>query len=99
LRARIWTLLVLAGLHGCSDPVPEITSLRWSPNPNPRAPLALTGELTTDRPARARILLDDGERTTTIDRGLVLREAPEAAMADAQEPARTSDASMETVCT
>ena len=40
----------------------------WTPNPNPRAPLALIGRLSTDAPASARVTLDDGERATTLER-------------------------------
>ena len=46
---------------------PSLT-IDWTPNANPRAPLALVGRLTCDRPVRARVLLDDGERETTLER-------------------------------
>ncbi len=61
-----WAALLLV-LVSCGPP--SISGLSWIPNPNPRAPLALTVHLVTDRPARARVLLDDGERPRAIERG------------------------------
>ena len=69
---RVWLGVLLSFIStmvaGCSDSAPAIWSLTWKPNPNPRAPLALTGQLTTDRPTCVRIVLDDGDRKATIDR-------------------------------
>jgi hypothetical protein len=45
----------------------------WRPNPDPRVPLVLVGELATDRPTRARVIFDDGERVTTLERWPELR--------------------------
>ncbi len=61
-------ILLLSLAAGCSDPAPVIRDLGWTPNPNPRVPLALTCRFTTDRPVRPRVVLDDGERPTTIER-------------------------------
>ncbi len=61
--------LLLAQVPGaCSGSPPAIRDLTWTPNRNPRVPLALTARLATDRPARASIVLDDGERPATIER-------------------------------
>ncbi len=60
--------LVLALLAACSDSEIRIQALQWEPNPNPRVPLALTVRFMTDRPTRARVVLDDGERPLTIQR-------------------------------
>jgi len=60
-------LVFLALTGGCSERPPAIEVL-WTPNPDPRAPLALIGKLTTDRPAKTRVALDDGERPSTLDR-------------------------------
>lgn len=65
LRARLLPALALL-TAGCS----RAPSLRvsWTPNPNPRAPLALLGRLEADRPVRARVVLEDGERVLVLER-------------------------------
>lgn len=52
---------------GCGARAPHCDVV-WSPNPNPRAPLALIGTLRTDRPVSARVALDDGTRTRVLER-------------------------------
>lgn len=51
----------------CAEEAPVLEVL-WTPNPNPRVPLALAGTLTTSRPTRARVVLDDGERPWMLER-------------------------------
>jgi arylsulfate sulfotransferase len=63
--ARAWSLLLFFAAS-CGGP-PELAVV-WTPNPNPRAPLALVGQLTCDRPVCARVVLDDGERLATLER-------------------------------
>ena len=65
LLERAGGILLLA-LAGC-ERAPALR-VSWRPNPNPRAPLALLGRLESDRPVRARVVLDDGERAEILER-------------------------------
>jgi arylsulfate sulfotransferase len=57
---------------GCNEsppvPPPTIASVSFTPNDNPRVPLAAVLGFATDRPVRASVVLDDGERPVTLDR-------------------------------
>ncbi len=59
---------LLFALAGCSRGSPELLRLEWTPGTNPRCPLVLEGSVTTNRTARVRVHLDDGERPRTIER-------------------------------
>jgi len=67
LRRAAPAVLLLGVASGCGEDPPRC-AVAWTPNPNPRAPLALTGVLEADRPVRARVWLDDGERAAVLER-------------------------------
>ena len=58
--------LLLTWLSGCSRELG--CEVVWTPNPDARVPLALTGRLVTERPAWARVVLDDGEERRALER-------------------------------
>src|SRR5262245_37330023 len=58
--------LLLTWLSGCSGELG--CEIVWTPNPDARVPLALTGRLSTERPAWARVVLDDGEERRALER-------------------------------
>lgn len=65
-RPRLLVLLaVLLSACGAGAPVFHVL---WTPNPNPRAPLALIVRLSTEPATSARVVFSDGEDTTTLER-------------------------------
>lgn len=72
-------LLAVFGLclPAAPDDGPVVRALTLTPNPNPRAPLALLVALECDEPVRVHVELDDGE--------LPLRVQPQDALATAHE--------------
>ncbi len=56
-------------LSGCAVPPPVIDDVTLEPNPSGRVPLSAVCRFKTDKPARAEVLLSDGEETTTIASG------------------------------
>ena len=69
LARRLCPAIVLVLICGCgttSSEGPQISDLSLTPNPSGRVPLAAVVKLSTDRPARITLRVDDGERSWDI---------------------------------
>jgi hypothetical protein len=63
-RALVGAAIALALLGGCAPRKVEVGAVDLAVAPNPEAPLTARLRFNTDRPARTRLTIDDGERRT-----------------------------------